>query len=85
MSTAAHHRGHPGPRPRACRGARRPRLAPASSPPATASALTETVEALRRHGHHVVGLAGDVSDAVHRDELAGWSAAWPDPTVSTCS
>lgn len=32
--------------------------------------LTETVSALREHGHDVVGLAGDVSDAVHRDDVA---------------
>lgn len=35
-----------------------------------ASRLAETVSALRGHGHDVVGLAGDVSDAVHRDEVA---------------
>ena len=34
-----------------------------------ASRLAETVSALRGHGHDVVGLAGDVSDAVHRDEV----------------
>ena len=36
-----------------------------------AAVLTDAVAALRRHRHHVVGLAGDVSDAVHRDEVAG--------------
>src|SRR6478752_8391737 len=35
------------------------------------SAVSATVDVLRRHGHGVVGLAGDVSDAVHRHELAG--------------
>jgi NAD(P)-dependent dehydrogenase (short-subunit alcohol dehydrogenase family) len=35
-----------------------------------ASRLAETVSALRGHGHDVIGLAGDVSDAVHRDEVA---------------
>ena len=35
-----------------------------------ASRLAETVSDLRGHGHDVVGLAGDVSDAVHRDEVA---------------
>ena len=35
-----------------------------------ASRLAETVSALRGHGHDVIGLAGDVSDAVHRDQVA---------------
>ena len=35
-----------------------------------ASALAETRRRPRAHGHDVVGLAGDVSDAVHRDEVA---------------
>jgi NAD(P)-dependent dehydrogenase (short-subunit alcohol dehydrogenase family) len=34
-----------------------------------ASALSGTVASLRRHGHVVAGLAGDVSDSVHRDEV----------------
>ncbi|MFC3805813.1 SDR family oxidoreductase [Terrabacter sp. MAHUQ-38] len=34
-----------------------------------ASALANAVDSLRRHGHVVVGLAGDVSDSVHRDEV----------------
>ena len=33
--------------------------------------LAHTVSALRDHGHDVVGVAGDVSDAVHRDDVAG--------------
>jgi NAD(P)-dependent dehydrogenase (short-subunit alcohol dehydrogenase family) len=33
------------------------------------SALEAAVEGLRRPGRRVVGVAGDVSDAVHRDEL----------------
>ena len=35
-----------------------------------ADRLAETVSALGDHGHDVVGLAGDVSDAVHRDDVA---------------
>jgi len=35
-----------------------------------ASRLTATVCSLRDHGHDAVGLAGDVSDAVHREEVA---------------
>lgn len=35
-----------------------------------ASRLAESVSSLRDHGHVVVGLSGDVSDAVHREELA---------------
>jgi NAD(P)-dependent dehydrogenase (short-subunit alcohol dehydrogenase family) len=35
-----------------------------------ASSVAETVSHLRDHGHDVVGLAGDVGDAVHRDEVA---------------
>ena len=35
-----------------------------------ADRLAETVSTLRDHGHDVVGLAGDVSDAVHRDDVA---------------
>jgi len=35
-----------------------------------ADRLAETVSALGGHGHDVVGLAGDVSDAVHRDDVA---------------
>ena len=35
-----------------------------------ADRLAQTVSALRDHGHHVVGVAGDVSDAVHRDDVA---------------
>lgn len=34
-----------------------------------ASALARAVDSLRRHGHVVAGLAGDVSDSVHRDEV----------------
>ncbi|MFC7594243.1 SDR family NAD(P)-dependent oxidoreductase [Terrabacter sp. GCM10028922] len=34
-----------------------------------ASALLSTVASLRRHGHVVAGLAGDVSDSVHRGEV----------------
>src|SRR6478752_6457380 len=36
-----------------------------------ADRLAQTVSALRDHGHDVVGVAGDVSDAVHRDAVAG--------------
>src|SRR3954462_4630159 len=36
-----------------------------------AAALARTVDELRDHGHQVVGAAGDVSDAVHRGEVAG--------------
>ena len=36
-----------------------------------ADRLAGTVSALRDHGHDVVGVAGDVSDAVHRDAVAG--------------
>jgi len=35
-----------------------------------APSVAETVSHLRTHGHDVVGLAGDVGDAVHRDEVA---------------
>ncbi|KRC90283.1 short-chain dehydrogenase [Terrabacter sp. Root85] len=35
-----------------------------------ADRLAETVSGLRDHGRDVVGLAGDVSDAVHRDDVA---------------
>jgi len=35
-----------------------------------ASRVAETVSDLRDHGHDVVGVTGDVSDAVHRDEVA---------------
>ncbi len=34
------------------------------------AALAHAVDELRDHGHQVVGAAGDVSDAVHRDEVA---------------
>ncbi|WP_404387226.1 SDR family NAD(P)-dependent oxidoreductase [Humibacillus xanthopallidus] len=34
-----------------------------------ASRLADTVAALRSNGHDVVGLVGDVADAVHRDEV----------------
>jgi NAD(P)-dependent dehydrogenase (short-subunit alcohol dehydrogenase family) len=34
------------------------------------SHVARTVAGLRGHGHDVVGLAGDIADAVHRDELA---------------
>jgi NAD(P)-dependent dehydrogenase (short-subunit alcohol dehydrogenase family) len=33
------------------------------------TALADAVDALRRHGHDVVGVAGDVSDSVHRDDV----------------
>src|SRR6476661_2848974 len=35
-----------------------------------ASRVAETVAQLRGRGHDVVGLAGDIADAVHRDEVA---------------
>lgn len=35
----------------------------------SATDVAETVESLRHHGHGAVGVAGDVSDAVHRSEV----------------